>query len=171
MSSISIRRAERPYERLGSHAHRTGRVYADFVIDGRPLSDVARARGDLISCLGWGTRSGQDATVAELLLERTSELVDGRVPLYVCPEDGDIHCGAITAVVERNGSAVVWRQFGYETGLDTDPPVLDQEGLDQLGPFEFLWNEYEAAIQAGYGIGGFLEENSNGGWMRKFLGQ
>jgi hypothetical protein len=170
MSTLAVSRAERPAEELGGGAYRTGRVHADFVVDGRSLWTVARQRGDLVSCLGWGTREGQDATVAELLLERSSALLGGRVPLYVCPEDGDAHCGAVTALIERIGSSVVWRDFGYETGLDLDPEVLDQDGLTDLGPFVFAWTDYEEAIRAGYGIDGFLETPKPRGPLARFLG-
>jgi hypothetical protein len=123
-----------------------------------------------VSCLGWGTEESQIATVAELLLERPSPLPAGRVPLYICPEDGDVHCGAITAAVERSESSVVWRDFAYETGLDTDPEALDQAGLAQLGPFVFHVDAYEAAIRAGYGMGGFIEPPKVHGLLARFLG-
>ena len=145
-------------EWLAGNAFRTGRVYADFVVDGRPLSEDARTRGDLISCLGWGARAGQDQTVAELLLETPAPLPGHRIPLYVCPEDGDLHCGAVTARVERHGDEVVWSDFGYETGLDIDPPELDQRGLGHLGPFRFAWRSHAAAIRSGYGADGFNPE-------------
>ena len=169
-TTIIVQRAERPAEDLGGGARRTGRVYADFVVDGAALSRRAQARADLISCLGWGTRAGQDAVVAMLLLERPCEALEGRVPIYVCPECGDIYCGAVTAVIERLGDTVVWRNFGFETGLDIDPPVLDQANLADLGPFEFPWAMYENAIRQGYGLGGFLEVPRRRSALRRFFG-
>ena len=50
------------------------------------------------------------------------------------------------------------KTLGYETGLDTDPPELDQTGLADLGPYRFAWSEYESVIRSGYGLDGF---NSN----------
>lgn len=58
-------------------------------------------------------------------------------------------------MIERDGDDTVWRAFGYETGLDTDPPELDTRHFEALGPFRFPWSIYEAAIRAGYGIDGF----------------
>jgi hypothetical protein len=159
-STFSIRRAERPALRMGAGAWQTGRVYADFVADDMPLSIYAHRRGDLISCLGWGPRPAQDEAIARLLGDAPPDFPwgGGRTALYVCPEDGDLHCGAVTAVIERDGDAVVWRAFGYETGLDTDPPDLDTQHLETLGPFRFSWSEYEAAIRAGYGLDSFDAE-------------
>jgi hypothetical protein len=58
-------------------------------------------------------------------------------------------------VIERDGDCVVWRDFGFETGTDVDPPELDQRALADLGPFRFSWETYEAAIQAGYDLNAF----------------
>lgn len=174
LSTLTIRRAERKAERLGHGATTTGRVYADFVVDGSPLSQTVRRRADVISCLGWGPTSFQDESLARLLLQLPPdyEWGGGRTALYVCPEDGDLHCGAITAVLERDGDTVVWRDFGYETGLDLDPPELDQLGLDHLGPFRFAWTDYEAALRAGHGLDGFDAKGSHpesalAGWLRR----
>lgn len=35
--------------------------------------------------------------------------------LYVCPECGDIGCGAITVNILDLGDRIVWRDFAYET--------------------------------------------------------
>jgi hypothetical protein len=157
MATLTVARAERPFRRLGGGTWQTGRVYADFVVDGKPLSTHAHRCGDLISRLGWGALTAQQDTVAHLLCERAPDFPwgGGRTGLYVCPEDGDLHCGAVTAVVERQGTEVVWRDFGYETGLDIDPPELDTRDLEGLGPYRFAWVEYEAAIRAGFGMDGF----------------
>jgi hypothetical protein len=158
LSQITVQRAERPARRLSRGATKTGRVYADFLIDGRALSGAAHTRvADLISRLGWGSRAYQDDAVAHLLLSVAPDYPwdGGRTALYVCPEDGDLHCGAITLVIERHDEEIVWRDFGYETGLDIDPPELDQTGLVELGPYRFAWAQYESAIRSGYGLDGF----------------
>ena len=157
VSTLTIQRAERPARYLGSGARQTGRVYADFIIDGAPLSARAQRCGDLISALGWGSRAWQDEAVARLLLEAPPDVPcgGGRTALYVCPEDGDLHCGTVTAVIERSGDHVVWRDFGFERGLDIDPPELDTHHLGDLGPFQFAWDAYQAAIRSGYGLDGF----------------
>ena len=155
LSTIAVRRAVRPAESLSSGTFRTGRVYADFVIDGEPLSTYAHRRGDLISSLGWGVREAQDATVARLLLEAPAPLPGDRVPLYLCPECGDIQCGGVTVCIKREDDIIVWREFAYETGLDIDAPGLDQKHRNTLGPFRFASAKYEPVIGIGYGLGGF----------------
>src|SRR5438045_1594928 len=103
-NSISIQVAERKAERHGGLS-KTGRVYADFVVDGMPLSAIARrVAPDNISCLGWSVREAQDRIVSRLLVE-SQPRADDRVPLYVCPECGDLGCGALTAKGEREGDS------------------------------------------------------------------
>lgn len=38
----------------------------------------------------------------------------GRILLYICPECGDIGCGAYSAFIEHGGGTYVWRDFAYE---------------------------------------------------------
>jgi hypothetical protein len=155
MSTIRVQRAERRSESLGGGAYLTGRIYADFIVDGEPLSAyVQRRYRDMISCLGWGPPAAQGTVVAELLLEAPSEHPEGRVSIYVCPECGDFYCGAFTARIERNGAWVVWRDFGYENTYDPDPSEPSPT-WEALGPFQFEWAEYEATIRAGHGMDGF----------------
>ena len=157
ISNLSTQRAERPALRLGLGAWQTGRVYADFVVDDSSLSVAVRKRGDLISRLGWGSLEWQDGSIATLLLQSPPDFPwgGGRTALYVCPACGNLQCGAVTAVIERESDEVIWRDFGYETGLDIDSPELDTKELRQLGPFRFRWPTYEAAIRSGYGLDGF----------------
>ena len=131
--------------------HKTPRVYADFIVDGRPLSDVVRHKADLISSLGWGSEATQRLVVEHLLLRANGDLPSGRHALFICPECGDLSCGAVGAVIERVGDRVTWRDFAYEN--DREPP--SHALLDSLGPYTFSWSDYEAAIMSGVGIGGF----------------
>ena len=83
---------------------RPGQKYLDFVIDGQSLGDLLHI-GDMIGCLGWGNPEYEAELVQELILEKPSDLETGRAMLYVCPECGDIGCGAITAKIEQSGGA------------------------------------------------------------------
>ena len=167
---IDVVRAERPMVRLAHGASQTGRIYADFVVDGEPFSARARNIGDLISRLGWGSREVQDAALAALLLEAPADLPDGRRSIYVCPECGDLACGALTAIVERDGDFVVWRDFTLDNGLDSPPPQPHLE----IGPYRFTWSQYENAMKAGYGIDGFDAEGKRPRrrpwWQRRLPG-
>jgi hypothetical protein len=61
--------------------------------------------------------------------------------IYVCPECGDIGCGAITAVIKDYGSSIVWSDFGYETDYGGIG-----ETYDQIVPIEFGRADYFSAF-------------------------
>ena len=94
----------------------------------------------MISCLGWGRTEYEEEAAQVLLLKKPSLLETGRIMLYVCPECGDIGCGAITAQIEENAEYVVWHSFGYEN--DYDPSVLDLAEYQEFGPYMFSKSEY-----------------------------
>lgn len=71
-----------------------------------------------------------------------SEVADGRSLLYVCPECGDIGCGAYAAHVRREAGNYVWLDFVYVNGYELPRP------LPTIGPFVFTAPEYEHAIAA-----------------------
>lgn len=120
----------------------TERDYLDFVVDGRPLSELID--GDVISCLGWLDPVENAAAVRRLLLEEPADLPNGRRTLYVCPECADIGCGVVSLVVERGGETIVWRDFGYENNYE---PGVRKEGYEGVGPFAFDRAEYERALK------------------------
>jgi hypothetical protein len=51
----------------------------------------------------------EDAKAARRLLRDEPPDLQDRVAIYVCPEDADLLCGALTAIVERQGAEIVWR--------------------------------------------------------------
>lgn len=123
---------------------RTEQRYLDFVIDGQSLGTLLHC-GDMIGCLGWG-RLVYEAEMADvLLLKKPSPLETGRVMLYVCPECGDIGCGAITALVEQTEDYFVWRDFGYENDYDPELPGLTE--YIEVGPFRFGKAEYQQVLR------------------------
>jgi len=78
------------------------------------LGEAVRRRADVVSVLVTDWPAGFPAeAVGQLLGEVSSSLPDGRVALYVCPECGDLGCGAVTALVERANDDVVWRDLGW----------------------------------------------------------
>jgi hypothetical protein len=113
----------------------TPRHFLDFLIDGRSLYEEL---GDLISPLGWGALSEQQKAVDRFLLVAPADLPNNRRSIYVCPECGDLGCGAVSAVVERVGDKVVWRDFADEN--DYDEEMFSPR--DHIGPFEFDADEY-----------------------------
>ncbi len=61
-------------------------------------------------------------------------LEPGRLPLYVCPIDGDLACGAVTVAVHHDATTTTWSGFRLQNGYSDDELGLD---LSALGPFVF----------------------------------
>ena len=120
---------------------RTQRDFLDFIVDGQPLSELV---GDQVSCLGWFVPEENTKAARRLLLKEPADLPNNRRTLYVCPECGDIGCGAVSLVIERAGDKIIWRDFGYENGYDG---VIRAEGFEGIGPFTFDRAVYARAIR------------------------
>lgn len=118
---------------------RTEVRYLDFLIDGQSLGELLQV-GDMIGCLGWGIAEYEAEAAQVLLLRMPSSLATGRAMLYICPECGDIGCGAITAHVQKTSDHFVWRSFGYENDYDPSTPELMQS--QEFGPYLFNKAEY-----------------------------
>lgn len=109
--------------------------FLDFEIDGRRLYRYLNSREyfDLVGCIWlepeWGRRWSTNHAL-ELMLRRRSELPDGQVILYLCPECQDIDCGAITVGIEAEGDVVRWNDWRY----------VDWDGWheEDLGPFQVV---------------------------------
>jgi hypothetical protein len=139
MKEVSALRLE--WKRRAGGGGRTQRDFLDFVVNGQSLSAVV---GDQISCLGWFVPDENAKAARRLLLEEPADLPDNRRTLYVCPECGDIGCGAVSLVVERVGNKIIWRDFGYENNYEA---VVRAEGFKDVGPFAFNRSEYEKVIK------------------------
>jgi hypothetical protein len=120
----------------------TERDYLDFVIDGRLLSE--QIGGDLVTCLGWAVASENTRAVRRLLLDEPADFPNGRRSLYVCPECGDLGCGAVSAVIENVDNQIMWRDFGYENDYEN---IVRLDDYRNLGPFVFDAAEYERVIR------------------------
>ncbi|MGW2418988.1 oxidoreductase [Streptomyces sp. NPDC001709] len=121
------------------------RDFVDFVVDGRPLlfrlSDLD-AVSPLASDIPPAIFTEQ---VRALLLEADPPLPDGRFVIYGCPECADLACGAVTAVIERDGEDYIWRDFAWQTDEHAD---LELNGYHGIGPFRFQGAEYRTALGA-----------------------
>ena len=84
--------------------------------------------------------------VGRLLLNGKADLPNDRRSFFVCSECGDLGCGVITAVVERQGGIITWRAFGYENSYE-DKIVLDS--YSAVGPFTFDATAYEHTLAQG----------------------
>ncbi|MEV0281925.1 oxidoreductase [Streptomyces sp. NPDC050610] len=129
---------------LAGGAYQLHRDFLDFIIDGRPLllrlADVD-AVSPLASDLGPSIFTSE---VRRLLLETDEPPADGRFVIYGCPECEGLECGAVTAVIERDGADIVWRDFAWQT--DTTPD-LERNGYAGVGPFRFRGEEYRGELE------------------------
>ncbi|MFF0205593.1 oxidoreductase [Streptomyces sp. NPDC005017] len=132
---------------LPDGAYQLHRDFVDFIVDGRPLlfqlSDL-----DAVSPLASDVPPAIfTAQVRALLLEpeASAPLPGGRYVIYGCPECADLACGAVTAVIERDGEDYVWRDFAWQTEPEPD---LERNGYHGIGPFRFAGEEYRAALDA-----------------------
>jgi hypothetical protein len=60
--------------------------------------------------------------------------------LYICPECGDIGCGAYGVKLRLTDSTAEWFDFAYENGYEAGRPLA-------VGPFIFDRSEYNAALE------------------------
>lgn len=120
------------------------RDFMDFIVDGRPLlfqlTDL-----DAVSPLASDVPPAIFTThVRRLLLEAEAPLADGRYVIYGCPECESLGCGAVTAVIERDGADFVWRDFAWQTYETVD---LEQSGYHGIGPFCFDGLQYRQELE------------------------
>ncbi|GGY37569.1 hypothetical protein [Streptomyces tanashiensis] len=119
----------------GEHLHH------DFLVDGRPLLHrLDETDGfDTVSPLAADIPPTVRAEHAHRLL-----LADGsRQVIHSCPDCEDPGCGAVTAVVAREGGDVVWRDFAWQTGPTADP---EREGYPGVGPYRFHAATYRSVL-------------------------
>ncbi|MGW8364598.1 hypothetical protein ACWGK1_29040 [Streptomyces wedmorensis] len=113
----------------------------DFLVDGRALLHrLDEVDGvDAVSPLAADLPPTVRAEHAERLL-----LADGtRRVIHSCPDCDDPGCGAVTAVVERSGDDVVWRDLAWQTGPTVDPA---RDVYPGIGPYRFHGPAYRAVL-------------------------
>ncbi|MCW7943393.1 oxidoreductase [Streptomyces hygroscopicus] len=128
---------------LANGDYQVHRDFVDFLVDGHPLlfrlSDL-----DAVSPLASDVPPAIfTAQVRGLLLEADAPLEGGRHVIYGCPDCEDLACGAVTAVIERDGDDFVWRDFAWQTEERVD---LELNGYHGIGPFRFHGDEYRRAL-------------------------
>jgi hypothetical protein len=125
--------------KIGSSSSRT---YLDFVISGRSLKDLLRL-SDLVTplCHQWQTTEVH-RSIEHLLLQSAS-LRNGRVPIYVCAECGDIGCGVVSAEIVREDDAIIWRDFGRENNYEEE---VHRDLYSHVGPINFSWSQYKETL-------------------------
>ncbi|MFE0648162.1 hypothetical protein ACFVZH_06190 [Streptomyces sp. NPDC059534] len=113
----------------------------DFLVDGRALLHrLDEVDGvDAVSPLAADLPPTVRAADARRLLR-----ADGtRRVIHSCPGCEDPGCGAVTAVVERVGEDVVWRDLAWQTGPAVDP---ERDVYPGVGPYRFPGAVYRAVL-------------------------
>ena len=142
MTKSSILKFERQIRAGGGG--RTERQFFDALVDSKRLIDRIGWEGaDLVTPLGWGTAASQVDAARQLRCEEPPSLPSGRVLLYVCPECGDIGCGAIAVRISRHGDRIIWEDFARENGYEEPSPIASE-------PIEFdaksYWHAFEGLV-------------------------
>lgn len=83
--------------------------------------------------------------MSSMLLDVSAES-EKRVLIYICPECGDIACGAYSVVVRREREAYVWKSFAYQTSES------DLKVVEAFGPFVFDVSVYKDSVLAASAI-------------------
>ncbi len=120
---------------------RTERRYLDFVIDG--VSLCSRFDADFIPPLGWFTVEAQLAMIERLRRKLPPDLAHDRTSLCICPECGDLGCGAISVSVEGGAGVVEWKDFGIQNNYED---AIHRQGFEGIGPFTFDGARYHALL-------------------------
>ncbi|MET7619320.1 oxidoreductase [Streptomyces sp. NPDC005408] len=129
---------------LADGGYQVHRDFMDFIVDGRPLL-FQLCDLDAVSPLASDVPPAIfTAQLRTLLLEAPAPLADGRCVIYGCPECEGIECGAVTAVIERDGEDIVWRDFAWQT---SDTADLELNGYRGIGPFRFRGESYRAELE------------------------
>lgn len=138
MQTLQLQRAVRK----GS-SNQTEREYLDFIISGQSLKSIlGMENADYTTLIALGTNKEYEKSILNIFrLKEKSDLETGRVMIYVCPECGDIDCGAITAIILDMGTKIVWKDFGYETGYGGVT-----EEYSNIEPIEFDRQSYSIAF-------------------------
>ena len=120
------------------------RYSADFLIDGESLLQtlvkIDGGHSDFMGCFVKGFAEPAAKAAAMLLSQATPDSASGRVLLYVCPECGDIGCGAYAVRIEKTNIGYSWGDFAYENGYE------ESRVIEGVGPFFFERSNYESAI-------------------------
>lgn len=122
------------------------RSFADFRIDERSLLEILVTADGGHSDYMSGFVSGhleQNLQFANSLV-RCDQLQAKpyRVVIYICPECGDIGCGAYSVQIRSFNGEIIWEEFAYENGYEEPRAIPD------VGPFIFSSAPYVRAVNA-----------------------
>ena len=121
--------------------YKSVRHFLDFTVSGQSLWEALGKKNDMVSVLCAEFSAVETAkAVDRLLLAASADLPNGRRSLFICSECGDLGCGAISVIVDKEGDQIVWKNFGYENTWEEKLELGDYTGI---GPFTFDARKYE----------------------------
>jgi hypothetical protein len=128
-----------------TRGRRAQRVFLDFEVDGEALYPAIRRAGiEYVTSLWLDSPAVAAATVRRLLGQDPGDAPGGRVSVYVCPECGDLGCGAVTIALTVGPDTVTWSDWGYQTDGEED---VRRDGVPSFGPLTFDRAEYQAVLR------------------------
>ena len=134
-SLLELRPLVRAGVKFPGGSYKSERHFLDFVVDGQSLWELVGKLRDTVSILCQEYSRGETTkAVGRLLLTEEADHPNDRRSFFICAECGDLGCGAITALVERQGNAVTWKTFGYQNNYEETIWIDDYKAV---GPFTF----------------------------------
>jgi hypothetical protein len=131
-------------QRAGDSSRRERRS-VDFLVNGQSLFRLLGAdRVDMCGRFSSDTPEINAESEKVFTGEASPDLESGRVMLFVCPECGDIGCGAFTLKISFDSGLVIWSDFAYEN--DYDETMTDFGSFQAVGPFRFKTEDYIRTI-------------------------
>ncbi len=114
------------------------------IINGKPLLSRIRQFNADISSNEQPVFGYVEFAFERILLKKPPDLPDNRNSIFACP-CGDLGCGAISAVIRRDGMLVHWESLGVsnDLGIDDGSPWL----FDRPSSFSFDWQQYCDAVR------------------------
>ncbi len=122
--------------------NKTSVDFQEFCINEKSLLELLPTQ-DVVGIIGSFKPEFDKEAVSQLLLKENSVLNSGRIPIYICPECGDLGCGAITVSIEESADTYTWKDFGFENNYDEE--LLAE--YNEIGPFTFSKMEYESTLK------------------------
>jgi hypothetical protein len=149
-SILELKPLIRVWAKNANCTFKSERHFLDFVVGGQSLWEALGKKRDQVSilCVEYAAEETARA-VGRLHLREKAYLPNDRCSLFVCSECGDLGCGTITALVERQGETITWKEFGYENTYE-DKIWFDEYGA--VGPFTFDATAYESTLLQGMNL-------------------
>ena len=115
--------------------------YIDFLVDNKSIKDSLDQKNDNVGRLGHGCFGDDNRIIDKHFIKFIPDLKSGRILLYLCPECGDVDCGAITFKLETD-KYIIWKDFGFEVTYYNDNKKERVNFYDKKVKFYFDKDDY-----------------------------